>query len=96
MLTLLVLSLPWRIMAGYAVAGATFLLGALVLETLGGFVESDFGQVTWRLMLLIHVEEWLEMVGVALAVACTAEVVSVRRSEDGYSTAYAGDRRAAR
>ena len=89
-------TLPWRIMAGYVVAGTTFLLGAVVLETVGGFVERHFGQVTWHLMLLIQVEELLEMLGVALAVACTVSMIRFSRTEDGIRSAYAGDRRGRR
>lgn len=91
----LVLSLPRRIMVGFIVAGATFLTGAVVVETIGGFVERHYGQVTWHLMLLIHIEEWLEMVGVALAVACAAAMIHVVRTPTGLATRYAGNGRRA-
>lgn len=90
----LALQLPRPIMIGLLAAGFVFLLGAVGVETWGGFVERDFGgQVTWHLKLLMHLEEWLEKVGVALAIWSVAEMLVVRRTEEGVATRFRGYRR---
>lgn len=87
-------ALPRRILLGYIVAGAVFLLGAVVLETIGGYVERHFGGIgTWHLKLLMHFEEWCEMIGVSLAIANTTAMLRWTRTADGVATAFAGYRR---
>lgn len=93
LLSPLMMLVPRQILVGYLIAGALFLLGAVVVETIGGFTERHFGKVTWHLMLLIQIEEWLEMVGVALAVAVTAAMIRWERTEHGVSTGFTGYRR---
>lgn len=89
----LMLSLPRRILLGYVIAGFIFLFGAVVMETVGGFVERQFNfEVTWHLKLIMHIEEWLEMVGVALAVAVTTAMIRWERVRGGVATSFAGYR----
>lgn len=90
----LALRLPRPVMFGLLAAGFTFLLGAVGLETWGGFVEQRFGgQVTWHLLLLMHVEEWLEKCGVALAIGSVTEMFVWQRREHGFATSFRGYRR---
>lgn len=58
------LPLPSRRMIFWA--GGLFLLGALGFETLGGLVK-DVAPVWYA--VLMNIEEWLEMLGVSLAIA---------------------------
>ncbi|HHW83508.1 MAG TPA: hypothetical protein GX743_06815 [Actinomycetales bacterium] len=85
-------ALPRRILIGYVVAGGIFLLGAIVLETVGGLIEGHFGTVTWHLALAIHTEELLEMLGISLAIAVTLSNLRWERTPDGTLTAFAGYR----
>jgi hypothetical protein len=89
----LALRLPRSIMVGLIAAGFVFLLGAVGVETWGGFVERSFdGQVTWHLKLLMHLEEWLEKVGVALAIWSVSEMIVWQRTEHGVTTRFRGYR----
>ncbi|MEE6295159.1 hypothetical protein [Georgenia wangjunii] len=88
----LALRLPLPVMVGLVAAGFVFLLGAVGVETWGGFVERSYEQLTWHLKLLMHLEEWLEMVGVALAIWSVSEMIVWRRTEDGVATAFRGYR----
>ena len=93
-LTPLMLALPRKVLLGYVIAGFIFLLGAVVLETIGGYVEQHFGGVgTWHLKLLMHFEEWLEMLGVALAIATTTAMLRWRRTDGALSIEFGGYRR---
>lgn len=90
----LMFSLPRRVFVGYLIAGFVFLLGAVGFETIGGYVEQYFdGQGTWHLKLLMHIEEWLEMIGVVIAIANTMTMLRWRRIPDGIQTEFAGYRR---
>lgn len=77
----LALKLPRRTLGLLALAAFTFILGAVVMETIGGHIESYFGIVTWQLMLAIHIEEWLEYLGVILAIFALNQLVSVIQGE---------------
>lgn len=87
----LALRLPLPILLGLVAAGVIFLSGAVVIETVGGFVEQRFeGQMTWHLKLLMHVEEWFEMIGVSLAIWSVLEMIRWTPTEAGVSTEFRG------
>ena len=66
----------WLVLAG----GAVFLLGAIVVESLSGLVLAHFAdQVTWHFILVTLVEELLEMLGLALAIAGVLAMFDVSR-----------------
>lgn len=75
-----VLRLPRPAMIGILVGGAIFLFGAIVLETLGGHAAAQYGDTSWQLYALMHVEEFCEYVGVTIACyALSGMVHSTRR-----------------
>ncbi|MBG6191065.1 biotin transporter BioY [Arthrobacter sp. CAN_A212] len=81
----LVLSLPPAVCNGIIGAGVTFVAGAVVVETLGGY-WLDANGMTWHFFLLVLVEETLEMAGVALCLASLLHLLEYRRVDGG--TAY--------
>ncbi len=81
----LVLSLPPAVCNGIIGAGVTFVAGAVVVETLGGY-WLDANGMTWHFFLLVIVEETLEMAGVALCLASLLHLLEYRRVDGG--TAY--------
>lgn len=48
--------------------------------------------MTWHLKLLMHLEEWLEKVGVAVAIWVVAEKIVWKRDQDGFMTRFRGYR----
>lgn len=93
---LVMLPLLWRlprsVVVGLVLSGAVFLLGAVVIETVGGHIEQHFGQVTWHLMLAIQIEEMLEYLGVVGAIYSITRMVRVRRGENGLRVDFLGYR----
>ncbi|MBE0010402.1 MULTISPECIES: hypothetical protein [unclassified Arthrobacter] len=81
----LVLSLPSSVRNGIILAGATFVTGAVVVETLGGY-WLDANGMTWHFFLMVLVEETLEMAGVALCLASLLHLLEYRLVDGG--TAY--------
>lgn len=81
----LVLSLPPSVRNGIICAGAVFVSGAVVVETLGGNWLNAHG-MTWHFFLMVLVEETLEMAGVALCLASLLHLLEYRRVDGG--TAY--------
>lgn len=81
----LVLSLPPSVRNGIICAGAMFVTGAVVVETLGGYWLNAHG-MTWHFFLMVLVEETLEMAGVALCLASLLHLLEYRRLDGG--TAY--------
>lgn len=88
----LVWRLPLPIMLMLVAAGTIFLSGAVVMETLGGRMIEFHGKTTWHTMLLIHIEESLEFLGVALAIWAVFEMLIVRRTDEGLSIGFRGYR----
>lgn len=66
--------------------GVVFLLGAVVLETISGQLVGHFGVITWQNMLVTHVEELFEKLGLVLAIAGVGCLFSVRRSGGAAAT----------
>lgn len=89
----LVLALPTRSLVGLMLGGAIFLTGAVVMETVGGHIESHFGQVTWHLMLAIQIEEFFEYLGVIVVIWAVLRMVVVARDDSGYRVSFRGYRR---
>lgn len=81
----LVLSLPPAVRNGIIGAGATFVSGAVVVETIGGYWIQANG-MTWHFFALVLVEETLEMAGVALCLAALLHLFEYKRVGGG--TAY--------
>lgn len=81
----LVLSLPPAVRNGIILAGATFVTGAVVVETISG-LWLDANGLTWHFFLMVLVEETLEMAGVALCLASLLHLLEYRRVDGG--TAY--------
>ena len=86
----LALRLP-RPVAGYLIAGGVvFLSGALGVETITGHVEAAIGASNWIIVLLIHVEEWFEYLGVTLAIYGLSRMVLVSRTATAISLDWRG------
>lgn len=81
----LVLSLPPAVRNGIIGAGATFVFGAVVVETIGGNWIQTNG-MTWHFFAMVLVEETLEMAGVALCLAALLHLLEYKRVGGG--TAY--------
>lgn len=81
----LVLSLPPGVRNGIILAGATFVTGAVVVETIGGN-WIDTNGMTWHFFALVLVEETLEMAGVAICLASLLHLLEYKRLDGG--TAY--------
>lgn len=81
----LVLSLPPSVRNGIILAGATFVAGAVVVETIGGYWIDNNG-MTWHFFALVLIEETLEMAGVALCLASLLHLLEFQRLDGG--TAY--------
>ena len=77
----LVWRLPVRQRGLLLLAGAVFLLGAVVVESISGLVLASFNdEITWHYYLITLVEETLELVGVCLAIAALAGLYEWRRN----------------
>lgn len=75
------------------IAGAVFLTGGLVIETWSGFVQRDAGgEFTGFYMVLSHIEEAFELVGVSLAIVALASTFWIRRESGALSVRFAGYR----
>ncbi|MBG6179308.1 hypothetical protein [Arthrobacter sp. CAN_A1] len=81
----LVLSLPPSVRNGIILAGATFVAGAVVVETIGGYWINNNG-MTWHFFALVLIEETLEMAGIALCLASLLHLLEFKRHDGG--TAY--------
>ena len=93
----LLIRVVWALRPGITltlvVAGVVFLAGALVIETWTGFVQRDAGgEFTGLYMVLSHLEETLELVGVSLAIIALASMFRVRRRAGALSVRFDGYR----
>lgn len=88
----LVLALRRRVGIGLIVAGATFLTGALVIETITGLVQRAEGEMTNTYYVLMYIEETFELVGVAIAIIALASMFRVTRYSGGLSVRFDGFR----
>lgn len=88
----LAIRLPRTVLAGLVAAGAMFVLGAVVVETVGGHVQDRVGPETWPVLALIHVEEALEYFGVVLAIVAVASMLVPARTGDGVTVRFRGYR----
>jgi hypothetical protein len=59
-------ALPWRFALMFAASGGLYLLGAVVLEAIGGEIQEHLGQGALAYQLEVVAEEACEMLGVAL------------------------------
>ena len=75
----LVRALPPRSRGLLLAGGATFLLGAVGMEAVSGLMVAHFGQITWHVMAVTHLEEALEMLGTILAIVGIVRLFSWRR-----------------
>lgn len=86
----LVMRLPHSVRNGILLAGFLFVLGAVGFETLGGLSRKHDMPIMY--IVTQHIEEWLEMVGVALAVSSVLGMIEFRRAEEGFVTRFRGYR----
>lgn len=91
----LVLALRTRITVTLVAAGALFLTGALVIETITGFVHLETGAFTPLYVILTYVEETFELVGVSLALVGLVSMFVVRREPGARTVAFDGYRQPA-
>ena len=87
----LVLALRTRVTIGLIGSGATFLFGALVLESVTGIVERDQGRSDLY-MALQYVEETFKLVGAAWAVVALASIFLLFRCPGGVTLTFDGYR----
>ena len=87
-----VLSLPRPVTIGIIVGGAIFLAGAIGLETLGGHAAAQYGDTSWQLHALMHVEEFFEYIGVAIAVYALSGMVRLVHSNEPRAIVFTGYR----
>lgn len=87
----MVLALRRPIMFSIIGAGALFLLGAVVVETLTGFVHRREG-LSDLYVTLMYIEESFELIGVAWAVIALAAMFRISRHPAGLSVAFRGFR----
>ncbi|MDO4791067.1 MAG: hypothetical protein Q3999_01120 [Buchananella hordeovulneris] len=69
----------WRLVA----AGAIFVGGAVGVETLSGHLDPILGPMTSKMLAIIHVEEYLELLGVIAAVWAVLSMCEGKRAEAG-------------
>lgn len=87
-----VLSLPRPVTIGIIVGGAIFLAGAIGLETLGGHAAAQYGDTSWQLHALMHVEEFFEYIGVAIAVYALSGMVRLVHRNESRAIVFTGYR----
>lgn len=90
----LALNLPTSVLIQLILGGAIFLFGAIVVEILTGHVIAHFGEVTWHTVMLIHFEEWLEYIGVIVAIYALSNMFSINRSQQALKLSWRGYKRA--
>lgn len=89
----LLVKLPRGVQLGLIVGGTVFLLGAVVMETIGGHIEMHFmGQVTWHLRLEIHLEELFEYLGVIIAIGAVSQMLLVEKTAQSVKLGFRGYR----
>ena len=79
----LVRALPARSRNLIVIGAALFLFGAVVVETVSGQFVGHYGVITWHNMLLSHVEEALEKLGIILAIAGVVRLFRVGHEAGG-------------
>lgn len=71
--------------------GVVFLLGAVVIETISGYVLAHFNdQITWHYVGVSMVEEFCEFLGVVLAIGAVAGLHDWRLSKSGLKVRFLG------
>lgn len=88
----LVLSLRRGVAIGLIAAGATFLTGALVIETITGLVQRAEGGMTNLYFVLMYIEETFELVGVAIAIIALGSMFRIARGPEGLIVRFGGFR----
>ena len=88
----LVLALHRRITIALIAAGATFLTGALVIETITGLVHRAQGEMTNLYFALMYIEETFELVGVAIAIIALGSMFRIARTGEGLLVRFDGFR----
>lgn len=87
-----VLSLPRPVTIGVIAGGAVFLAGAIGLETVGGHLEDVYGDRSWQLHAIMHVEEFFEYMGVAIAIYALSGMIRLVRRNGSRSLVFTGYR----
>ncbi len=82
--------LPSGVRGGVFAGGVVFLLGAVGFETVGGLLYK-YGYYRMNI-LAVHLEEWLEMIGLSIAIASVIGMVEIRREGHGFATSFRGYR----
>lgn len=73
------------------IGGVVFLLGAVVIETISGYVLRHFNdQITWHYVGISMVEEFCEFLGVVLAIGAVAGLHDWRLSMSGLKVRFLG------
>lgn len=85
----LVLALRTRVTIGLIGSAVVFLLGALVIESISGFVERDQGRSDLYVAIM-YVEETFELVGVTWAVIALASMFHLTRRSGGLTLTFDG------
>ncbi len=86
----LVIRLPHSVRNGILLAGFLFVLGAVGFETIGGLSRKHDMPILY--IVTQHIEEWLEMVGVTLAVSSVLGMIEFSHAEEGFVTRFRGYR----
>lgn len=87
-----VLSLPRPVTIGVIAGGAVFLAGAIGLETVGGHLEGVYGDRSWQLHAIMHVEEFFEYMGVTIAIYALSGMIRLVRRNGSRSLVFTGYR----
>ncbi|WP_171239536.1 hypothetical protein [Ruegeria sp. HKCCA5491] len=79
--------LPKAVASLMALAGATYLFGALMVETLGGWVDFYNDDRGWRFFLLATIEESFEMLGMVIFGYALLRQISFLQNDDNPASA---------
>lgn len=90
----LILSLPRGVRLGLILAGATFVSGAIGVETLSGLVLAESGLVPAFFGLTL-LEETFEMTGICLCIASLLHLIEYKAADGGTTYRLAGSARPA-
>lgn len=88
----LVLALRRSIAVALVVSAVVFLIGAIVIESLTGYVHREDGGMTTPYLVLMYVEEAFELVAVAGAAVALSSMFRLARHPGGLSLSFDGFR----
>ncbi|WP_371173956.1 hypothetical protein [Buchananella felis] len=75
--------LPLDVLKRLVIAGLVFVGGAVGVETLSGHLDPILGPMTSKMLAIIHIEEYLELLGVIAAVWAVLSMCEWKRTETG-------------